>query len=89
LELYVLWSIGELAPDDSATLSAMAPKLKGTFGGDGTWQSAVAASMKMPPEMPSLIRSNWTKNQAIAAANNAKLTPQAFVEMFVDSNFTE
>jgi hypothetical protein len=89
LELYVLWSIGELTPKDEATLTAMAPKLRATFGGDGTWQNAIAASMKMPREMPELIRGNWDKNRSIAAGNKVTLAPQSFAEMFVDSNFAK
>lgn len=89
LELYVLWSIDELTPSDGARLTAMAPKLKDTFGGDGTWQSAVATSIKLPPEMPSLIRENWRRNQSIAAANRVTLDAQEFAEVFVDSNFAD
>ena len=89
LELYVLWSIDELPPSDSASLTAMAPKLKDIYGGDGTWQSAVAASIRLPPEMPSLIRENWRRNQSIAAANSVTLDAQKFAEMFVDSNFAD
>ncbi|MFO1015780.1 MAG: hypothetical protein U1E50_18650 [Caulobacteraceae bacterium] len=64
----------------------MAPKLTETFGGDGTWQSALATTMQMPANMPELIRGMWAKNQEIASANQVELRPQHFAEMFVDSN---
>jgi hypothetical protein len=45
--------------------------------------------MKMPREMPELIRANWDKNRSIAAGNKVTLAPQSFAEMFVDSNFAK
>ena len=89
LELYVLWCIDELTPDAEAKLAAMAAKLTGTFGGDGTWQSAIASSIDIPQNMPELVRASWTKNSSIAAANHVTLSPQTFAEMFVDSNFAD
>ena len=86
LELYVIWALGQLSDEDSARLLAMAPKLTDTFGGDGTWQDALATSMHMPGNMPDLIRDMWAKNQGIATANGVELRPQEFAEMFVDSN---
>ncbi|UNU44574.1 hypothetical protein EAO27_19050 [Sphingopyxis sp. YF1] len=88
LELYVLWSVDHLSENDASRLQAMAPKLTGTFGGDGTWQNAIATAMELPEKMPELIREMWTKNQRIAAANGVKLPAQQFAEMFVDTNLT-
>lgn len=86
LELYVLWSLDELSEDDASRLHSMASKLTGTFGGDGTWQNAIATTMELPEKMPELIREMWTNNQQIAAANGVELHAQQFAEMFVDSN---
>lgn len=86
LELYVLWSLDHLSEDDASRLQAMAPKLTGTFGGDGTWQNAIATTMELPEKMPGLIHEMWTKNQQIAAENGVELPAQQFAEMFVDSN---
>ena len=86
LELYVLWSLDHLSEDDALRLQDMAPKLTGTFGGDGRWQSAIATTMELPENMPELIRGMWTKNQQIAVANGVELSAQRFAEMFVDSN---
>lgn len=86
LELYVLWSVDHLAEDEASRLQAMAPKLAGTFGGDGTWQNAIATTMELPEKMPELIREMWTKNQRIAAVNGVELPAQQFAEMFVDTN---
>jgi hypothetical protein len=86
LELYVLWSIDRLSDDEATRLLAMAPKLTDTFGGDGTWQDAIATTMELPANMPELIRELWANNQQIAVANGVELPAQQFAEMFVDSN---
>jgi hypothetical protein len=87
LELYVVWAVGALSEADDARLTQMASKLAQTFGGDGSWQSAVAASIAMPAEMPDLIRGMWAKNSEIAATNGVELPAQQFAEIFVDNNF--
>jgi hypothetical protein len=66
----------------------MAPKLTTLFGGDGTWQSAIAASVELPANMPQLIQERWRHNSGIAATNGVELPPQQFAEMFVDANLT-
>ena len=88
LELYVLWSLGQLPDEDASRLEALAPKLTETFGGDGTWQNALATTMQMPPNMPELVRDMWAKNQKIASDNGVELHPEQFAQMFVDSNLT-
>ncbi len=87
LEFYVLSAIGELSQAEESTLVGMAPKLHALYGGGGAWHEAIAASMKMPPDMPSAIQRAWANNCEIAKANNLTLTPQRFAEMFVDENF--
>jgi hypothetical protein len=87
LELYVLWTLGEL-PEDADHLEAMARKLVETLGGDGTWQDALATTMHMPDNMPELVRDMWGKSQEVAAASSVELLPQQFAEMFVDGNLT-
>jgi hypothetical protein len=86
LELYVIWSLDRLSEDDAKRLQAMAPKLSETFGGDGTWQDAIATTMELPGNMPDLIRDMWIRNQKIAVENGVELPAQKFAEMFVDSN---
>jgi hypothetical protein len=88
LELYVIWALGQLSDEDAARLQAMAPKLTDLYGGDGSWQDALATTMELPGNMPELIRETWVKNQGIAAANGVELGSQQFAEMFVDSNLT-
>jgi hypothetical protein len=87
LELYVLWASDTLSDDDEARLFAMAPKLSEAFGGDGSWQSAIATAMQFPANMPQLIAENWAKNRALAQAEGVDLLPQRFAETFVDANF--
>ncbi|MBY8825078.1 hypothetical protein K7G82_22440 [Sphingomonas colocasiae] len=88
LEAYVLWSIDELPIESEPALTAMAPTLTQLFGGDGSWQSAIAATMELPANMPDLIRERWAHNTGIAARNDVHLSPQQFAEMFVDANLT-
>jgi alpha-ketoglutarate-dependent taurine dioxygenase len=87
LELYVLWSIDELAEADGKNLTAITPRLHSTYGSSGAWHDAIAAAMHLPKSMPELIRDTWAKNRKIAEANSAVLGPQQFAEMFVDANF--
>jgi hypothetical protein len=88
LELYVLWALSRITQEDEGRLQAMAPKLTSLYGGDGSWQSALATAMHMPENMADLIREMWAKNQGIATANGVELLPQQFAEMFVDNNLT-
>ena len=87
LELYVLHAIGELSQPQERELAQMGPKLQELYGGNGEWHEAVAASMRIPANMPALIRDTWKKNLDIAASRSATLTPAQFAEMFVDKNF--
>jgi hypothetical protein len=87
LELYILHVLGELPPPEQESLERLAPKLQAVYGGNGPWDDAVAAAVRMPAEMPQVIREMWEKNLEIARANNVPaLTPQKFAEMFVDEN---
>src|SRR5260221_10533043 len=86
LELYVLRAIGELSQSDERTLEGMAPKLQAIYGGGGQWHEAIAAAVRMPTEMPAVIRDMWAKNLEIARSNGVTLPPQKFAEMFVDEN---
>ncbi|MEO8302066.1 MAG: hypothetical protein ABI608_09745, partial [Rhizomicrobium sp.] len=87
LELYVLKAIDHLALVDQDTLTRLAPKLQAVYGGNGPWDEAIMAAVRMPADMPQQIREMWDKNLEIASANNVPaLTPQKFAEMFVDEN---
>jgi hypothetical protein len=79
LELYVLRAIGELSQAEEDKLVGMAPKLQSLYGGGGPWYEAVAASMKMPPNMPVLIQDMWAKNREIARANQVSLPKSLFL----------
>jgi hypothetical protein len=87
LELYVLWAIDELSEFHADRLEDMTQRLTVAFGGDGSWQDALAQAMDLPPEMAELIRERWARNRAIADERDEELTPQAFAEMFIDANF--
>lgn len=86
LECYTLKVINELSPADEANLAAMVPKLEQVYKQCGSWSEIIAAVMKFPASMPTLIMEMWKRNQEIAKANNLSLSPQQFAEMFVDQN---
>jgi len=89
LEFYILHAIGELPLPEQEGLNKLAPKLQAVYGGKGQWHEAIEAAVRMPADMPQLIRDMWAKNLEIAQANNVPpLTPQKFAEMFVDENLT-
>ena len=89
LELYVLKALDQLPPLEEETLNRLAPKLQAVYGGNGAWHEAVAAAVRMPTDMPQLIRDMWDKNLEIARTNNVPaLSAQKFAELFVDENLT-
>jgi hypothetical protein len=87
LDLYVLWSIGELLPDQEDGLKRMAPKFHARFGGGGQWHEAIERAVRMDADTPQHIRGMWARNLEFARANGLTLTPEEFAMMVVDSNF--
>jgi len=89
LELYILHAIDELPPAEQEGLNRLAPKLQAVYGGNGQWHEAIEAAVRMPADMPQVIRDMWAKNLEIAKANNVPaLSAQQFAELFVDENLT-
>jgi len=89
LELYILKALDELPPLEQETLTRLAPKLQALYGGNGSWDDAIAAAVHMPADMPQQIREMWDKNLEIARTNNIPaLSAQKFAELFVDENLT-
>ena len=90
LDAYVLWVVGALPPEQESLLVQMTPKLRQTWNrSEEHWHEVLAAQMQFPATMPTAIRDMWRKNQAIAAASRATLTPVDFAYMFVDQNFND
>lgn len=87
LECYVLEAIGELSEANRMTLVQMEPKLRSTYGVQGTWVDIVASQMSFPPELQGQIRTIWEKNRALAEGAGEVLQPESFAMMFVDKNF--
>jgi hypothetical protein len=87
LDVYVLWAIGKLPPDQEDGLNRMAPKLQARFGGGGQWHEAVERAVRMDADTPQQLRVMWARNQEIARANGLTLTPEEFAMMVVDDNF--
>jgi hypothetical protein len=87
LDVYVLWAIGKLPPDQENGLNRMAPKLQARFGGGGQWHEAVERAVGMEAEAAQDIRDMWARNQEVARAHGLTLTPEEFAMMVVDDNF--
>ncbi len=85
-EFYALWAIDELPKKDRETLEELAPKLQGLFGGDGSWQSAVAAAVQFSADIPSRISMLWQQEVERARQNGRSLAADTFVKAFVDAN---
>jgi hypothetical protein len=82
VELYALWAIGELRAADRANLESIASKLTELFGGDGTWQAAIASAAQLPTDAPLRLREMWKS----LAQRIGEVDPQTFAEAFVDEN---
>jgi hypothetical protein len=89
LECYVLEALGQLDEQARATMRQVEPRLRQLYGVEGSWQTILAAVLRMPPNTPDQIRAMWARNLAVAKSRSETLSPQRFAEMFVDSNFVQ
>ncbi|MES2789671.1 MAG: hypothetical protein V4719_08625 [Planctomycetota bacterium] len=87
VECYVLEAIGKLSTEDRVRLNDMAPQLRQVYGVDGSWDLIVASVMNFPASLPKQIEGIWIANREKSTSSGEELTPEDFVEMFVDKNF--
>jgi hypothetical protein len=74
-ECYVLWAIGQLTAEQSASLDRLAPKLRETFKqDDGAWHDVVHSETELPASMPDQIRRIWSENMARFADRGSRPT---------------
>ena len=78
LELYVLWSIGELNSNDDDLLQQMTPRLRETYSHNGTWFEIIESVMELPVAARQEIVELWKRARAVDPS------AQAFAERFVD-----
>jgi hypothetical protein len=62
LELYVVWSIGELDEMQESSLDQMTPKFQKTHSSEEKWYEIVSAQMGLPSDLPVKIKSLWRGN---------------------------
>jgi hypothetical protein len=86
LELYVLWSLGQLSEKQSSFMVEITPKLQSIYHRNGTWQNIIEAEIELPSDLPNKIRGLWKRNCEIAHKQGVTLSPQEFAEMFVDED---
>lgn len=87
LELYVIWSIGELDAMQESSLNKMTPKLQKTYSSEGKWYEIVSAQMDLPSDLPVKIKSLWRENKLNLESHGIAVDPEAFAQQFVDDNF--
>ena len=88
LESYLLDAIDQLGDEPRASLEAIRPKLAKIFGLDGTWQEIVRAQMEFPESMSEQIRFLWEGYLLHARQHGLSVSPNEFVEQFVNQNFS-
>lgn len=88
LDCYVMDAIGHLDPEQDVQLTALEPKFREVFGGEGDWREIVEARMKFPDGYQGAVRQVWEKGTArFIEANGQNPDPAEFTRIFVDSNF--
>lgn len=87
LELYVIWSIGELNEEQKSSLNQLTPKLQKTYGVEDGWHEIVSNQMEFPSDLPEKIKSIWKKNKLNLGSQGIKAEPEVFAQQFVDNNF--
>lgn len=87
LECYALWSAGELPEAQSATLTAMTPKLRETYGRSGAWHEVVAAEMGFSDDLPAALRAMWERTVSAAEGRPNRPDAEEWARQVVDTNF--
>jgi hypothetical protein len=86
IECYVLDEIGQLTLQHGATLEAMEPKLRATYGSPGTWKQIVAEQMSFDDSFGQQVKALWAGYLAHAKEIGRCPDPNEFVVSFVDQN---
>ncbi|WP_284620779.1 hypothetical protein [Aquabacterium humicola] len=89
LDSYVLDAIGQLNEEQSKALREIEPKLASLYGKTGSWQEIVRLEMNLPLSFPDSIRRIWDSFLKSARSQGVTVSPEEFVERFVDENFPE
>jgi hypothetical protein len=87
LDCYVLDAIGQLDASQREALERMQPKLSQALGAQGTWQQVVSTQMDFPESLPHQIRQIWNDYLDRAKEQGLSVSPNEFVEQFIDENF--
>ena len=87
LDCYILDVIGQLPPQQQATLEKLEPTLAETFGTSGRWQEIVEEQMGLLPSVTLGIETLWVSYQADEERLGRQAKAGEFVREFVDQNF--
>ena len=84
LEMYVISEVGQISPEQEASLQRMTPRLNELYGIQGTWKQVLEDVMNMPPDSHAKIMAAWDAYSE--HCRTARETPdlQHFAERFVD-----
>jgi hypothetical protein len=72
LECFVLDAIGQLDDRQRDTLRQIEPKLRETYGREGTWARIIAGEMDFPEALSSEIRTVWGKISLLPASKDCR-----------------
>jgi len=89
LDCYILDAIGELPPQQKATLEKLEPTLQETFASTGHWQEIVEEQMGLLPSVALGIQTLWAGFQADDERLGRQARPADFVREFVAQNFPD
>ena len=87
LDSYILDAIGQLGDEPRKGLETMQPRFAKIFGIDQPWQEIVRAQMELPDSLPEQIRMIWAGYLLHAQQQGQPVSPNEFVEQFVNENF--
>jgi hypothetical protein len=88
LDCYMMDAIGYLDREQELQLTALEPRFREIFGGEGDWREIVEARMDFAEGMQDAVRQVWERGTAkFIEANGQHPDPAEFTRIFVDTNF--
>lgn len=84
VELWILWIIGEIDPQDVARLTEMEPSLRQTWSLDGAWHEMIEELLQLPPAMRDELRAMWQRNLQTAREHGVPASVEMFSQSIAD-----
>jgi len=84
VELWVLWVIGEIEPEDVTRLTEMEPHLRSTWSLEGTWHEMIEEMLQLSPAMSEELRAMWQRNLETARQQSVPAPAEMFSQSIAD-----